>query len=475
MTMRGKTKTLLLTAAALCLASAAHAQPAPKDTGEGAFRALYKELVEINTTASVGSCTAAAEAMGARLKAAGFPDGDVKVLFPPEHPKAGALIATLRGKDPKAGAILLLAHIDVVEAKREDWTRDPFTLVEENGYFYARGASDDKAMAAIFTDSLVRYRTEGFKPRRDIKLALTCGEEGGQFNSVPWLLAEHPEALKADFALNEGAISRLDDKGQPLMLGIQAGEKIYMDYDLVVTNAGGHSSRPIRDNAIYHLADGLARLRSYDFPIALNDATKGYFEQGAKLEADPEVAAAMRAIVKDPTDVAAAAVLAREPGRNSMMRTTCVATMVEAGHALNALPQRAKANVNCRILPGNDPKAVRDQLEKIVADPAIKVTLTAEPDPVSPPPPLNPRIMGPATKVASQMWPGLPFIPAMSTGATDGRFTNAAGIPTYGLSGLMAPPEGNNAHGLNEKIQVKTLMSGRQFLYEVVKLYADGK
>jgi acetylornithine deacetylase/succinyl-diaminopimelate desuccinylase-like protein len=473
--MRGKTKILLLAAtAALALTGAAQPQTAVKDPTEPAFRGLYKELVEINTTASVGSCTAAAEAMGARLKAAGYPDSDVKVLFPPEHPKGGALVATLHGKDPKAGAILLLAHIDVVEAKREDWTRDPFTLVEEDGYFYARGASDDKAMAAIFTDSLIRYRAEGFKPKRDIKLALTCGEEGGDpFNSVPWLLETHPETLKADFALNEGAISRLDDKGQPLMLGIQAGEKVYMDYTLETTNPGGHSSRPSKDNAIYHLADGLGRLRDYDFPIALNDATRGYFEQSAKLEADPEVAAAMRAIVKDPTDAKAAAVLARDPGRNSMMRTTCVATLVEAGHAHNALPQRARANVNCRILPGNDPKAIRDQLDKIVADPAIKITLAQDPDPVSPPPPLSARIMGPASKVAARMWPGLPFIPAMSTGATDGRFTNAAGVPTYGLSGLMAPPEGNNAHGLNEKIQVRALMNGRQFLYEVVKLYAD--
>ena len=476
--MRSKTKTFFLTAAALSglsLAGAAHAQSASMDTGEVAFRGLYKELVEINTTASVGSCTAAAQAMGARLKAAGFPDSDVKVLFPPEHPKAGALIATLHGKDPKAGAILLLAHLDVVEAKREDWVRDPFKLIEEDGHFYARGTSDDKAMAAIFTDSLVRYKTEGFKPKRDIKLALTCGEEGGPFNSVPWLLKEHPEALKADFALNEGDDSRLDEKGQPKLLSIQAGEKVYMDYNLEVTNPGGHSSRPIKDNAIYHLANGLSRLGAYDFPIALNEATKAYYEQSAKIEPDAEVAGAMRAMVKDPNDAAAAALLARDSTRNSMMRTTCVATMVEAGHAANALPQRAKANVNCRILPGNDPKVIRDQLEKIVADPAIKVTLAAEPDPVSPPPPLSPRIMGPATKVASQIWPGLPFIPLMSTGATDGRFTNAAGVPTYGLSGLMAGTDGDNIHGLNERIQVQALMNGRRFLYEVVKLYADGK
>ena len=475
--MRGKTKSFLLTAAALSAlaATSAKAQDAPKDSGETAFRGLYKELVEINTTASQGSCTAAAQAMGARLKAAGFPDSDVRVVFPDEHPKAGALLATLHGKDPKAGAILLMAHIDVVEAKREDWARDPFKLVEEDGYFYARGASDDKAMAAIFTDSLVRYKQEGFKPRRDLKLALTCGEEGGQFNSVPWLLEKHPEAMKADFALNEGDDSQLDEKGQPRLLGIQVGEKVYMDYNLEVTNAGGHSSRPVKDNAIYHLANGLARLGAYDFPIALNDATKGYYEQNARIEPDAEVAGAMRAMVKDPSDAAAAAILARDPGRNSMMRTTCVATMVEAGHAPNALPQRAKANVNCRILPGNDPKVIRDQLEQVVADPAVKITLAADPDPVSPPPPLTPRIMAPAAKVASKIWPGVPFIPAMLTGATDGRFTNAAGVPTYGLSGLMSGVDGDHIHGLNERIQVKALMNGRQFLYEVVKLYADGK
>jgi acetylornithine deacetylase/succinyl-diaminopimelate desuccinylase-like protein len=471
--MRSTTKTILLTAAALSALAATGANARSAD--ETAFRGLYKELVEINTTASAGSCTAAAQAMGARLKAAGFADRDVRVVFPDEHPKAGALLATLHGKDPKAGAILLMAHIDVVEAKREDWARDPFKLVEEEGYFYARGASDDKAMAAIFTDSLVRYKQEGFRPRRDLKLALTCGEEGGQFNSVPWLLEKYPEAMKADFALNEGDDSRLDDKGQPKLLSIQVGEKVYMDYNLEVINPGGHSSRPTKDNAIYHLAGGLARLGAYDFPIALNDATKGYYDQNARIEPDAEIAGAMRAIVKDPTDAAAAAVLARDPARNSMMRTTCVATMVEAGHAPNALPQRAKANVNCRILPGNDPKVIRDQLETIVADPAIKVTLSADPDPVSPPPPLTPRIMGPATKVATRIWPGVPFIPAMLTGATDGRFTNAAGVPTYGLSGLMAGPDGDNIHGLNERIQVKALMKGRQFLYEVVKLYADGK
>jgi acetylornithine deacetylase/succinyl-diaminopimelate desuccinylase-like protein len=466
------TRTMLTGAfAALALGGAARAQ----DPSELAFRGLFKQLVEINTTASVGSCTAAAEAMGERLRGVGLADVDVRVLAPAEHPKFGALVATLRGSDPKAGAILLLAHIDVVEAKREDWTRDPFTLVEEGGYFYARGVSDDKAMAAIFTDALIRYKAEGYRPRRDIKLALTCGEEGGPFNSVPWLLKEHPETLKADFALNEGDDSLLDEAGKPKLLGIQVGEKVYMDYALEVTNPGGHSSRPVKDNAISHLAGGLVRLGAYDFPLALNETTKAYYAQTAKIEPDPKVAAAMRAMVANPNDAAAAAVLAADPGRNSMMRTTCVATMVEAGHAPNALPQRAKANVNCRILPGVDPRTVRDDLARIVADPAIKVSLTAEPDPVSPPPPLSPKIMGPATKVANQIWPGIPFIPAMLTGATDGRFTNAAGVPTYGLSGLMSDPDGGGIHGLNERIRVKALMDGRRFLYEVVKLYADEK
>jgi acetylornithine deacetylase/succinyl-diaminopimelate desuccinylase-like protein len=464
--------------AAALLAAAAVASPAAAQTARPdqlAFRDLYKELIEINTTLSVGSCTAASQAMAARLKAAGFADADLQVIVPPQRPKDGALVATLKGTDAKAKPILLLAHIDVVEANRADWERDPFKLVEEDGFFYARGASDDKAQAAVWVDTLARYKTEGFKPKRTIRMALTCGEETPDtFNGVQYLIANNRDLMDAEFVLNEGAGGRLDEKGTRVSLGIQAGEKVYQDYTLEVTNKGGHSSAPVKDNAIYHLSQGLSRLGEYDFPIKLNDAVKANFEQMAKIEGGPS-GAAMAAVAKDPANAEAVAVVARDPGRNSMMRTTCVATMVNAGHAPNALPQRAKANVNCRILPGESVESVRQTLVKVLADDAIKVTTVGEPSPVSPPPTLSKQIMGPVEKVAAKLWPGVPVVPVMATGATDGRFLNAVGVPTYGLSGMFGEIGGNGAHGLNEKIRVRSLYEGRDFLYEVVKLYANQK
>jgi acetylornithine deacetylase/succinyl-diaminopimelate desuccinylase-like protein len=441
--------------------------------GEAAFRELYKELIEINTTLSAGSCTAAAEAMGARLKAAGLPAGDVRILVPPNRPKDGNLVATLRGRDPQASPILLLAHLDVVEAKREDWVRDPFKLVEEDGWFYARGASDDKAMAAVFTDSLIRYQKEGFKPRRDMKLAMTCGEETPDtFNGVEWLLKNHPETLRAAFALNEGAGGELDDAGKPVTLQVQAGEKVYQDFTLETTNPGGHSSRPIKDNAIYHLAAGLSRISAWKFPITLNPVTRAYFEAQIKLRQSS--AADIRAVLKEPPDEAAAERLwAENASWNSMLRTTCVATMVNAGHAPNALPQRAQANVNCRILPGVAVEAVRDTLVKVLADSAISVKPVGTPSSVSPPPPLTDQIMHPIRTLSDRLWPGATIVATMATGATDGRFLNAAGTPTYGLSGMFHDKEGSRAHGLNERIRVKSLLDGRDFLHEIVKIYAN--
>lgn len=460
-------------AAAAALATPAAAQTARPD--QLAFRDLYKELIEINTTLSSGSCTAAAQAMGARLKAAGFADADLQVIVPKDRPKDGALVATLQGSDPKAKPILLLAHIDVVEANRADWERDPFKLVEEDGFFYARGASDDKAQAAVWTDTLARFKQEGFKPQRTIRMALTCGEETPDtFNGVQYLIANHRELMDAAFVLNEGSGGRLDEKGNRISLGIQAGEKVYQDYTLEVTNKGGHSSAPIRDNAIYHLAAGLERLGGYDFPVKLNDAVRANFERMAVIEGGPG-GAAMAAVAKDPSNAEAVSVVARDPGRNSMMRTTCVATMVNAGHAPNALPQRARANVNCRILPGEGVEEVRQALVKVLADDAIKVTTVGVPSPVSPPPTLSKSIMGPVEKVAAKLWPGVPVVPVMATGATDGRFLNAVGVPTYGLSGLFGELSGNGAHGLNEKMRVRSLYEARDFLYEVVKLYANQK
>jgi acetylornithine deacetylase/succinyl-diaminopimelate desuccinylase-like protein len=467
-------RTLALTGLA---ATCAHAATPAAQDGEQAFRSLYKQLVEINTTLSAGSCTKAAEAMAARLHEAGVPMDAIQVVVPPAHPKSGALMATFPGSDRKLKPILLLAHIDVVEAKREDWERDPFRLVEEGGFFYARGASDDKAMASVFTDLLIRFQREGFKPRRDVKLALTCGEETPKdFDGVDWLIETHPEMLQAKLVLNEGAGGLLDASGKPASLGIQAGEKVYQDFKLETTNPGGHSSLPVRVNAINQLAAGLTRLADYQFPARLNSTTRAYFEKQAELADSPQVAADMRAILKDPNDAEAAGRLWKaNPAWNGMLRTTCVATQIEGGHAPNALPQRAVANVNCRILPDEPIESVRQALSRVVADEGIRISLSGEPGVTAPVPPLSPEILDPVRRVAAQMWPGVPLVPAMSTGATDGRFLNRAGIPTYGLSGMFHDADGSRAHGLNERIRVQSLLDGRRFLYQVVKIYAQQK
>ena len=465
-------------AALLSLALAAGPGAAPLaatlPADEVAFRTLYRELVVINSTRSAGGCTKAAEAMRVRLAAGGIPKTDVQILAPPGFPNDGGLVAVLHGRDRHEKAILLLAHIDVVEAKREDWERDPFTLVERDGWFYARGASDDKAMAAVFVDTLIRYRQEGFQPRRDIKLALTCGEEtAGDSNTVKWLTATQPEVLAATFALNEGAGGELDEHGKPIALQIQAGEKVYQDFALEASDIGGHSSRPTKMNPITRLSRGLARLSGYDFPVTLNAATRRYFEAQARL-APPAVGADIRAVLATPPDAAAVERLwSANPGWNGMLRTTCVVTEISGGHAPNALPQHVRANVNCRILPGMPIADVRKELVRVLADDRILVAPTGDPGIQSPPPPLSERILGPVRTVAATIWPGVAIVPTMSTGATDGRFLNASGVPTYGLSGMFHDAEGSHAHGLNERIRVRSLIDGRRFLYEVVKLYGN--
>lgn len=472
---RGR-KAIGTTVLTMLLGSSAAAPALAGDDGEASFRSLYRELVEIDTTLSAGDCTAASRAMAARLAAAGYPQADLQILGPAERPREHALIATLHGSAGSTLApLLLLAHVDVVEARRADWQRDPFKLVEEDGWFYARGASDDKAMAAIFTDAMIRYRREGYRPRRDIKLALTCGEETSeQFNSVSWLLAHQPDALKAALALNEGAGGELDASGRPVSLQIQAGEKVYADFTLEITNNGGHSSRPMADNAIYRLAAALQRLAAYTFPIALNDATRGYFQAQAALVGGTTAADMLAVLNTPPNDAAAARLWAINPGWNSMLRTTCVATQLAAGHAPNALPQRATANVNCRILPGVSVDQVQQDLQRIVADDGIAIRRSEDPVTAAAPP-LTPAILAPVREVAARIWPGVPVVPTMTTGATDGRFLNAAGIPTYGLSGLFHDAEGSRAHGLDERIRVRSLMDGRRFLYDVVKRYGSAR
>jgi acetylornithine deacetylase/succinyl-diaminopimelate desuccinylase-like protein len=455
-----------------CLANVGSGAGTPPE--EAAFRGIYRELVEINTTRSVGSCTRAAEALRTHLTAAGFGAADAQVLAPADRPQDGSLIAVLHGRDPSAKPILLLAHLDVVEAKRDEWQRDPFKLVEEDGWFYARGASDDKAMAAVFTDSLIRYRQEGLRPRRGIELALTCGEETPDvFNGVKWLLATRPKTLDAEFALNEGAGGELDKNGKPVALQIQAGEKVYQDFALDAVDVGGHSSRPTKNNPIVRLSAALARLGDHNFAIALNPATRGYFEAESKLQ-PPEIAADMRRVLKDPPDEAAAARLwAVNAGWNGALRTTCVVTQIAGGHAPNALPQHAHANVNCRILPGVAIAAVQSEIVSVLADDKIRVAPTGEPGFQMPLPPLSARIMDPIRAVADEIWPGVAIVPTMTTGGTDGSYLNAYGVPTYGLSGMFHDAEGSHAHGLDERIRVQSLMNGRRFLYEVVKRYAD--
>jgi acetylornithine deacetylase/succinyl-diaminopimelate desuccinylase-like protein len=443
--------------------------------GEAEFRALYKELVEINTTLSVGSCTDAANAMKARLSAAGYPDKQLHVVVPPDHPKDGNLIALLPGTDAKLKPLLLLAHIDVVEANRSDWERDPFKLLEEDGFFYARGASDDKAMAAVFADSMVRYKKEGYRPKRGIKMALTCGEETPNvFNGVSFLVAEHRDLIDAAFALNEGGGGRYDQKtGVYRFVAVQVGEKLYQDFKLTATDQGGHSSRPTSANPIYRMTRALAKIEAYSFPIEFNDTTKSYFQKFGAIEGGA-TGADMIAAGKS-GDAAAVARLVKDPSYNGTLHTTCVATQIDGGHAPNALPQKVTANVNCRIFPGHDQKDILAALISAVGDDRVKLEFADKPETPGAPPALSKEVLAPIEALSRDMYPGVAVIPVMSSGATDGRFLTPAGIPTYGVSGMLGDGATSNAHGLNERIRVQTLIEGREFLYRLTKMYTGGR
>jgi acetylornithine deacetylase/succinyl-diaminopimelate desuccinylase-like protein len=475
---------LCIVIAAGLLATAAHAADitASRQTaaskqaraGEAEFRALYKELVEINTTLSVGSCTDAANAMKARLIAAGYSEAQAQVIVPPDWPKQGNLVALLPGGDAKLKPLLLLAHIDVVEANRADWKRDPFTLVEEDGFYYGRGSSDDKAMAAVFVDMLVRYRKENLRPKRGIKLALTCGEETPNvFNGVSYLVESHRELIDAAFALNEGGGGRYDDQtGAYRYVSVLAAEKVYQDFTLSTANKGGHSARPTPDNAINQLAHALERIEAHQFQVEFNDTSRAYFEKFGAIEGGAK-GADMVAASKG--DAAAIERLKKDPSSNAILRTNCVVTQIQGGHAPNALPQRATANVNCRIFPGHDQEEIRQALIAAINDPAVKVEFQAKPETPGAPPPLSREVMGPIEALSRDMFPGVAVIPTMNAGATDGRFLTPAGIPTYGVSGMFSDGATTNAHGLNERIRVQSLLEGREFLYRLTKAYAGGR
>jgi len=467
-----------LAVSALLFAAVAGAQGKATDTSDGSpnalARSIFQELIEINTTDSVGNVTTAAEAMARRFRAAGFPDSDLALLGPNARKKN--LVVRLHGTG-QAKPVLLIGHLDVVEARREDWSTDPFKFVEKDGWFYGRGTQDMKDGDAIMVTSLIRLKKEGFKPSRDIILALTADEEGGSSNGVDWLLKHHRELVDAQFVLNHDGSSIVSDHGKQLYYELDGTEKVYGDYQLVVTNPGGHSSLPVPDNAIYALADGLGRVEKHEFPFELNAVTRGYYEQMATIETGQR-AADMRAILRTPPDPAAIVRLSKDAIDHSIMHTTCVATRLAGGHANNALPQRAEAVVNCRILPGHSPEEVRQDLIRVVADPRITLKYIDDNGQVQdkasdrkgyPPPPLNPQIMKPLAALVSQNWPGLKVVPNMSVGASDGVYTSAAGLPTYTITGIDIDKDNERAHGRDERLGVDSFYKGNEFYYQYLK------
>ena len=432
---------------------------------------IYKELIEINTVTATGDTLKAAEAMAARLRAGGFPEADVRVLSP--APRKGNLVARLRGTGARK-PILLLAHIDVVPASREDWSTDPFKLVEQDGYFYARGSGDDKYMAASFVANLIRYRQEGYKPDRDIIVALETDEEilDKDALGIQWLLKNHRDLIDAECALNEGGGVGLKD-GKPIRNTVQTSEKVSVSYALTVKNKGGHSSLPVKDNAIYRLAAGLTRLSAFSFPIKLTETTQAYLERTAQMEGG-QFADDARAVLSGHPTAQPVERLTASAFFNAQLRTTCVATMLEGGSAINALPQLASAKVNCRVIPGEPIDEVKATLERVLADDQIAVTMLDVPT-LSAPSALSEQIIGPIAKLSAEFWPGAVVLPIMSTGATDGSYLRNAGIPTYGHSGLAGDIGESRAHGRDERILVKSFYEGSEYLYRLVKAFAGGQ
>ncbi|MGD0434851.1 MAG: M20/M25/M40 family metallo-hydrolase [Bryobacteraceae bacterium] len=448
----------------------------PDEATRRLARDIFQQLIEINTTDSVGSTTVAAQAMAKRLSDAGIPEADIKLAGP--NDRKGNLVVRLHGAaGTKLKPILLIGHLDVVEARRSDWTTDPFQFVEKDGYFYGRGTQDMKVNDAILTTTFIRFHREGYRPDRDLILALTADEEGGKSNGVDWLLKNRREWVDAEFVLNADAGGITTIQGKPLNVDVEASEKLYADFQVSATNPGGHSSMPVPDNAIYHLTDALSRLEHAPFPFELNAVTRAYFERRAALETG-RAAADMKAILRTPPDETAIARLSSDARFNSTMRTTCVATRLEAGHANNALPQLAQANVNCRILPGHSSEEVRQELIRIFADPKVVVRYVDNAGNVSdrapdakgfatvmPPP----EVLKPLERVADEMWPGAPVIPDMETGASDSIYTVAVGLPSYGINGVAIDQNDVRAHGKDERVRVSSFYDGVEFYYRFLK------
>lgn len=468
----------LLCAAPAVFAAKPTPPPSPNDPYNALARDIFKQLIEINTTDSVGSITEASEAMAKRFREAGFPPADVRVVGPNDRKKN--LVVRLRGAE-KHKPILMIGHLDVVEARREDWTTNPFEFVEKDGYFYGRGTQDMKHGDAIMATALLRLKKENYVPSRDLILALTADEEGGKSNGVDWLFKNQRALVDAEFVLNHDGYSVQAEGAKPVVYELTSSEKVYADYLLTSTNPGGHSSRPTPDNAIYELLEGLGRLAKYEFPFELNNITRGYYASLSKIETGQR-AADMRAILKTPPDETAIKRLSQDPTDHSIMRTTCVATRLEAGHANNALPQRAQATVNCRILPGHSPDEVRQEIIKVLASPKIRVQFISNEGEVRdtatdrkgfPPPPLRPELMRPLEKLVSEYWPGLQIVPVMAIGASDDVYVNDAGLTSYTITGVTLDRNDDRAHGQDERLPVQSFYTGNEFFYRYLKAITE--
>ena len=428
-------------------------------------RSILKELIEIDTSDSSGDNTRAAEAMAARFRAAGFPAADIHVLAPAA--RKGNVIVRLRGNNAARKPVHFNGHLDVVEARREDWSFDPYKLVEQDGYFYGRGTQDMKSDDALLVTTFIRLKKEGFVPSRDLILSLTADEESGPHNGVEWLLKEHRDLIDSEYAIEADAGGGQIKDGKRRLMGVQAAEKSYVTFRLDVRNPGGHSSLPVKDNAIYELAAALGRLEKLEFPVHLNPVSKGFFERMAEIS-EGQLAADFRGVSRSPADAKAAERLSREPYYNALLRTTCIPTELKAGHAENALPQLAEALVNCRLVPGDSGKMVEEKVRSVLADPKVEIAPLQEPV-VSPFSPLQPDVLSAIKASTESVWGRLPVVPLMETGATDGKWLRLAGIPTYGVSALFLDVNDIRAHGKDERVSIQSFYDGVRFDYEFVK------
>jgi acetylornithine deacetylase/succinyl-diaminopimelate desuccinylase-like protein len=456
---------MLLTALALC--GNVQAGPAPLKHPH-LMRSVYQELVEINTVTDVGDTARAADAMAARLLAAGFPKDDVQVFKP--VPRKGNLVARLRGNGTQK-PLLLVAHLDVVAAHREDWSTDPFKLIEKDGFFYGRGTSDDKFMAASLLVNLIRMKEEGVVLSRDLILVLDTDEETGdrQGHGIQWLLEHQRPLLDAEFALNEGG-TVVGLRGKPLFFAVQTAEKLRVSYRLEVRNRGGHSSVPRKDNAIYQLAQALGRIERFEFPVTLNEVTRVSLELGSVLQ-PAQIGEGMRAIARGTADADAISRVAADPALNANLRTTCVPTTIEGGHADNALPQKAAATVDCRVLPGETAEQTLATLRQLVADDQVAVTMVWSGAP-SQPSPLTESITSVMKEVAREFWPQVPVVPLMSPGGSDAAYLRNAGIPTYGFDGRLMDLTDIREHGKDERVSLSEYHQGHEVFYRLIRLLA---